>query len=95
VKSLRRGMLLRDREQLRTEVLARQISQAYERSARYGLSGQCAAAMELTGEQARVMHESCLGEEPGGLGCLCTHHDVARTQGQVVTGSLSLPALPQ
>jgi hypothetical protein len=95
VKRLRRGMLLREREQLRTEVLARQISQAYERAARYGLSGQCAAAMELTGEQAKLMHESCTGEEPGGIGCLCTHHDVARVEGHVVSGVLPEPALPQ
>ena len=93
--SLRRGMTLLQRQRLREQVLERQLKIAYERAARYGLSGACAKAMDAVGEEARELHETCSAELPGGLGCLCNHHDVARVEGHVVSGVLPEPSLPQ
>lgn len=90
---LRRGMTLRQRQQLRQDVLARQLRLAYDRAAAYGLCPVCTEAMEQDGEPARALHGSCQGEKPGGLGCLCACNDVAG--GMTVSGSLPLPAQSQ
>lgn len=75
-------MTVLDRDKLRREVLERQLALAYRRAAEYGLSTQCRLAMEVTGKdpgKARELHDACRGEEIGGIGCLCLHHDVRDT----------------
>jgi hypothetical protein len=97
VRQLRRGLTLAQRQKLRTQVLERQLSVAYRRAIRYGLSETCRQAMDMSAAgcpaRAAELHASCKAEEPGGTGCLCPCHDARDTA--VVSGSAPLPALPR
>lgn len=91
MKPLRQGMSLADRMALRQEVLQRQLRLAYQRAGEYGLSEPCRLAMAVKEPgKAKELHDSCRLEVPGGLGCLCPHHDVATG---VVSGVAPLPGV--
>jgi hypothetical protein len=87
-------MTVLERQQLRQEVMRRQLDLACERAAVYGLSQACLAALRETGPAAMILHQACRAEDIGGTGCLCVHHDDART-GVTVSGSLPAPQLPR
>ena len=46
--------------------------QAIRRAERTGLSARCADSLDDMDSRS---HEACLGETPGGAGCLCRCHD--------------------
>ena len=81
------------RQQFREHVMQTELEKAQRRAAGMYLSATCRNAMVATGsenpEYVRLLHEQCKGELPGGVGCLCHHHDVV--EGEVVTGTVAIP----
>lgn len=83
MQRFKRGMTIKDRQEIRNQVLMRELVKARIRAGEYRVSDKCVIAMEIMStapEMAREYHAKCTGEKPGAPGCLCLCHDT-RTGG--------------
>ena len=62
------GLPLEERLELRQRYLDKAVTQAR----RMGVTGRCRRVLD---DLEHPDHQLCRGENPGGTGCLCPHHD--------------------
>lgn len=80
---LKRGMTIRQRQQIRAEKFQLELEKARNRAWLYRRSPECVAAMASMAADpatARAQHRQCRDELPGGPGCLCECHDDRPTE---------------
>ena len=93
----RRGWSIEKRQAYRAALREQEIEKAIRRAEKLHLSLSCINAMAATGgadpSYAKALHDQCRGELPGGIGCLCLHHDVIQepVEAGFASGTVPLP----